>query len=652
MLQIKHSSGASFDLFPDTKLSIEETSVFFGKDGAFSLPLDLPNTDNNLSLLGFPYRIDRKSKFITDLNVQISAGTWLRSARMEVQSARRDDKITVELYFSESKFYRQIDNKVLADVFKNVREEGVGSSLLEKVNYLWLKLNNVAGGAAADYHVFPVLVQKNDKKVTASGGFTLEAAWSEFIILNRQGVPRKDGTEGSISTNAGGVQYYGLGTMRFDNPRLWEANTFNYPMGYGHTPFLKFSYVIHRLFQFFGYNLQQSIFDTDAAFKKLVLLNNTADAIVNGYIDYSQLVPDVSVSDFLSFVENSFGCEFVFDDIHKSVTPVFWKDILLSSSVLSLNNKVEDYPLVNLSRSKSLRLTFEHSLPELVPLEFNTYGEVIAKYGNIKGEFDDLLLFKQEAALGNLNGLYLIKDIGMLYVCFRYEHDPLNNPGVYDYVTLPVEKDTLDFGSSSFENEERNMNFFMPAMLRIPMRGETLPVVKATFDKGLIPLEQWTEQAYNDYFGTDPGIIANMPYINSIRHLNSIVVDTVKEGDVEKTKQSKEEDRTDCPIIPCFYTGIKDKVIHGSVYSSGLFSISALSLYNAFWQKYNDALKSSFHTVEGRAFLSESEIKNIAFDKACSLDSQNVMIESIQYEVSNTGLEVVNLKLRTIKNYQ
>lgn len=277
---------------------------------------------------------------------------------------------------------------------------------------------------------------------------------------------------------------------------------------------------------------------------------------------------------------------------------------------------------------------------------------MFAKYGTLKGEFDDLMLFRHEAALGNLNGLYLIKDLGMLYVCFKYYPDPLIQPGNYDYVTLPVEKDTLDFGGSSFENEERNMNFLMPAMLRIPMRGETLPVIKATFDKGLITLEQWTEKAYYEFYGTDSGIIANMPFINSIRHLNSVVVDTAKEGDVEKIKQSKEEEKPDCPLIPCFFKGISDKIVHGSVYSSDLFSISAISLYNVFWQKYNDALKSSFHTVEGRAFLSEKEIKNIVFDKVCSLDNQNVMIESIQYEVSNSGLEVVNLKLRTIKNYQ
>ncbi len=656
MLQIKHSSGANFDLFPDTKLSIEETSVFFGKDGAFSLPLDLPNTDNNLSLLGFPYRIDRKSKFITDLNVQISAGTWLRSARMEVQSARRDDKITVELYFAESKFYREIDGKKLPDIFKGVIEEGVGSSVDDKAFYLWTKLDKVMAGSITDnYYVFPVLAQKFDKQFEKTEkGVTEKCVWKDFIILNRQAVPRKDGSEGANTINASGTPYYNLAKMRFDNTPAFEKSSLNYPVGYGATPFIKFTYLIHKLFEYFGYTLYQSIFDTEESFIKKCYINNTADAIVNGYIDYSQIVPDVSISDYLESVENSYGCEFIFDDVHKTVTPFFWKDVIKSSPSHSLAGKMEDYPLVSQSRSKSLRLIFDRSLTENTPFSFDTYSELFQKYGHVKQVFPDYQSLSSVYAQSSLSeGLYLTNNDGLIYRVY-FSPRPSGDTVVYDSHLSVVEKDTLFYGGSSYENEERNMKFFMPAMLEVPMRGETdfTVVLSAEQNHWIYQMIDLINKKLFAEYGHNSGIIARMPFINSIRHMNSVMVNTVTKDKQVTSAEEKSEDEVELPVIPAFYSGVKDKIVYGSNRSNGLFSFTALSLYSAFWQKYNAALETSFHNVEGLSFLSESEINNISFQKTMSFDNQDVMIESIQYEVSNTGLEVVNLKLRTIKNYQ
>ena len=113
MIVIKTYNGKLFDLIPGMKLSIEENSPLFSNAGSFSLPLELPATDNNLSILDYPYRTDRRKQFITSINVIVSCGVWMRHARMDVESSSQRSNITCSLFFRESPFYSKLKNRKL-----------------------------------------------------------------------------------------------------------------------------------------------------------------------------------------------------------------------------------------------------------------------------------------------------------------------------------------------------------------------------------------------------------------------------------------------------------------------------------------------------------------------------------------------------------
>lgn len=653
MIAIRTRNNKSFDLFPDTKLSIEETSPFFGKNGSFSLPLDLPATDNNLAILEYPYRLDRRKKFIKELDVIASAGTWSRHARMSVESSSRDGNISATLFFGESKFYRLINEKKLPDIFKDKKETAAGKNTNEKVSNLVSKLNRVmCGDAIADYFVFPILCGSEQMTATQSDGVLQgTSTWTRFLILNRPDVPRKN-KSGTKAVTHSGAEYYTL--AEFSHKYNPDNTTFSYPPGYGHTPFLKFTFVLRYLFSHLGYTLEQSIFDTDDSFQNLCLLNNTADAIVKGEIFYEQLVPDVDISAFLEFVENTFGCEFLVNEKYKTVTPLFWKDFAHSSAAAPLKN-YEDFPSVELSSEKSIKLTFTRPKEEQPTIhEFKTYPEIFKRYGSYNGSFADMDALRQAIVQETISrGVYFIRGQRMFHVVFKRTPD-LMNPANYHWVNLPIAPDTLDYYDvDASEFDDRPMGFELPAIVPVPLRGETAPILDVSASNNI-----WAGalgaiyKVWEEMYGTNNGIIAKIPTLAGVRHLNSVIRKTETKGD-EKTVTLEEERADSFPILPCLHVGLRDKIVLGGTHrNSGSFDISAFSLYNRFWQHYDNILKSSFHSISGRARMSEQEIASIDFGKSYNFDGQPVLIESIRYEMGKNGVEVLELKCRTLKIYE
>ena len=61
---INTESGKAYQLFPDTELSIERTNPFFNDYGEQTLPVSLPDSEYNRSILNQPDRVNRKNKVI------------------------------------------------------------------------------------------------------------------------------------------------------------------------------------------------------------------------------------------------------------------------------------------------------------------------------------------------------------------------------------------------------------------------------------------------------------------------------------------------------------------------------------------------------------------------------------------------------------
>ena len=665
MISIKTTDGQELNLQVDLRLSIEETSVFEGKQGSYSLPLELPYTAHNAQVLGLPSNIARKQRFTTSVDVIIAAGVWIRYAKMEVSEVTYGQSIQCTLFLKESPFYSKIEGLEIPDVFKEkVVDLNPGMDAATKLQQLITHMEDVAiGRTVADYFVFPVCAEIQEieqSKPNAIYEETLVKRWTRFKILNMQVTPDANNEFGAVS-NYNGKDYYVLAGTAYE----YEDNNVAYtmPIGYGITPFLKFTYILRYLFSHLGYTLVESIFDTDISFQKMCLLNNTIDAIVAGVIDYAQLVPDVSVSEFFEFVENSFGCEFVIDEMHKTATPRFWNDVLNSRSDLNLSGKFEDYPQLTYTPAETVKLTVERSNKATTPITFDSFVDLFAEYGQpiYKQRYSTTVDEMQQQGVMDGTFFYYFADL-FCYMIFK---------DGYMGRRFVVEKDTLDYYDSSpkLQLKEIKTGFEAVAMENVATGGVTGVRVDYNITLEGVTKEQRESMANiaNSLHATEDRLIAKMPFIDGSRNLNTVVQKTQKKGNSEIVSE-EEEGEVSLPIMPCFYYGLADydanmthlnRTIFGTThrYSNrgvtwGTFDLTTKSLFERFWQKYDRVVRSSYHSISGPAHLSTSEVMKLEFDKQCLLDNQTVLASSIQYEVSDNGIEVTNLAAKTTKVYE
>ena len=103
-MKIIHSSGESYDLFPDTKIELTRYNPFLNEVGEQSIPISLPATSKNLALLNYPQRGDGKQKPVQRLDAQLQSATYIVKARQAILSARNKGSIETSFYLNEGAF--------------------------------------------------------------------------------------------------------------------------------------------------------------------------------------------------------------------------------------------------------------------------------------------------------------------------------------------------------------------------------------------------------------------------------------------------------------------------------------------------------------------------------------------------------------------
>lgn len=86
-----------------------------------------------------------------------------------------------------------------------------------------------------------------------------------------------------------------------------EMRTIDVPYGFGISPFIKVWKVLELVFGHFGFRVGNNPFKDHYQLKCLCVLNNTIDAIVKGELKYAQLLPAVTVAEFLQALYCRFG---------------------------------------------------------------------------------------------------------------------------------------------------------------------------------------------------------------------------------------------------------------------------------------------------------------------------------------------------------
>ena len=245
-----------------------------------------------------------------------------------INTADSKNGIDCTFYYNEGRLYEKIKDHKMKDVNWPVMQ-GAGEDAETKARYWMDHFIDIMGNKNnlnPDYYIFSVvtdydfIIYKEE-----SLNFTTNM---QKLILNQTA-----SYEESISFSAWNKRTYYSG---FDK----EATKFTVPVGYGVTPFLRVGFVLRHLLAYFGYTLVSNVFDMDTSLKRLCLLNNTADAIVSGVLDYSQLLPnDLTVEDFLELMRKKFAIEFL--EHGNEIEIVSWNKIFHNTLGISIHGNLK-----------------------------------------------------------------------------------------------------------------------------------------------------------------------------------------------------------------------------------------------------------------------------------------------------------------------
>ena len=339
-MKIIHSeSGLAYHLKPDTQIEVERTNLFFNDYGEHSLPVELPDTDHNRELTGWPDRLAVSSKPKADIPCVIEDGAFLLAGSQAVLGARRKEKITTTVCLNEGEFLSRIKDVQLSDIYAGDTVPGVAT-----VSQGMAFCQSLLANQDPDFAIFPFLVDLGERR----------------RMINR--LEYMDAS-GNITTSAAGSFgfYNAFERIQQDSE---DADQVILPSGYYITPFVRVSSVLRRVFSYFGYTLQDSFLTTQQPFSTMVFVNNTVDALLNGDILMQHLLPDCMVSTLLDVFRKKFCLEFIPDEVNKTVSVVRFTDMLNSVPSADLSPYLVDWPEISFQEERQLRLSSENVVSE------------------------------------------------------------------------------------------------------------------------------------------------------------------------------------------------------------------------------------------------------------------------------------------------
>ena len=333
----------------DFSFEIEQNSAFFSDDGAASIAATIPATEDNLQKLSNPVRIAQSNRFVNLFPAILSSGVFQKRGNLVVQSASKD-AITCAIALEDSDFYLQHKDKNLKDIF-SARKLTTYSTPADWSNWL---IDVYQGNVSfPGLKLCPVAVNYDED--------------TDTYQVNNQ--PNTRGSSGTI---------YGL--LHAKRITTEGGKSITVPEGYGLAPFLPLSHFFSILFELLGYSVGQNCFAAKATLSSLILLHNCSDAVCNGYIDYSDLVPGKTVAEILDWIKQKFHAQIAVHPETNTVDILLMEDILTSPFDYDLTGKAIGNPTFSYSSARRVTITPDVSLEGATPAAV-TLSDIVNKYG-------------------------------------------------------------------------------------------------------------------------------------------------------------------------------------------------------------------------------------------------------------------------------
>lgn len=396
-------------------------------------------------------------------------------------------------------------------------------------------------------------------------------------------------------SDEGGIAYGGLESAA--RSIKVGSDTYNVPEGYGLTAFPFLSHIINLILRNLGYKVIRNDFQTQP-FCNLVLLNPVADAICGGTLYYRDLIPDINLGDFIEWLYDKFGAVICISG--KSASVVMLAKVLQMSCDIDLTEYAEDDEALSIPEVEGVHISADTSLDGAEPVD-TEYDYAVHSVG-------DFITVNKESQVGSTVGkFYYAKNTGKF---FRKNKD--------GSTTIKTEAFSFTGGMWSDKKEELSPADFYTPML-----------------------------SYNLY---KPSYA--VPYVGPFAHYHTAI------------KDSEEDEETSHPLMVCwvyYLNGCRCGTVCGHdaagnrlTYGPDKTPLPALSptgIYELCWAKYNSMLQDSAPEITVKLNLPLNILQNLDIVCPKRYNGHKVLIKSLSYSVSASGITYGEAKLQLITEY-
>ena len=579
------TSSGELTLPADFSFEIEQNSAFFSEEGAASVAATIPATPSDKAKLGFPSRLGRKSRFVNMVPATLQQGIYQKTGQLIVSGAT-DKSITCSIALEDSSFYSQHKDKNLKELFASKIDTRY-STPVNWYSWLWKVYK---GEVSSDFRLFPVAVNYSEEGYQMNNEPVYSSATSNEIwpLAHESRIIMEDGEQVSV------------------------------PEGYGIAPFLKLPIFIRYIFELCGYTVGSNCFEEDSFLSQLVLVHNCSDVICNGRIDYSDLVPNCTISDILEWLQNKFHSQIVVKAGENTIDIILLETILQKRFDLNLTGKVIGGLSHKFESTSRVVMTPDTSLDGAAAAA-ETIEALAAKYGHVK-ECD-------EKEFGSLNSscLALRLATGDYYEVRQSFGSSYSRGGnkVTKSVKIGTNQFKYDRGNSEGSEE------FSPSDL-VP------PIVEA------------------DGYGT------MAPYIGDRVHRNTSYNDSERDTDQDiivvfyagLTEEPTYDYSGRVPITSGghYYAGTTQKYNNRGNLIAGAIELTPEGLVGKYFKLYNKHLRNNAITVSGEFKLSIEELLHYDLYSLKLLDGQLMLPVGLKYEVGRQ-FRCLQADFKLIKDY-
>lgn len=573
----------------DFSFEIEQNSAFFSEDGAASIATTIPATPSDLEKLDHPTRIARRTRFFNLFPAVLTAGVFQKKGTLVVNSAS-EDGLSCAMALEDSDFYSNFKEKNLKDIFAQ-KVLTTYNTPEAWYNYLFQVYKEAVD---CDFRLIPVAVNYAD---------------GVYQINNEPYHPNENWDDSTVFS------------LRYEARLITEnGEKVNVPVGYGIAPFLKLYIFFERLFELCGYTVRQNCFRTNSDLSSLILLHNCSDVLCNGRIDYSDLVPNKTISDILEWMRKKFLAQIVVYPSSSMVDIVLLEDILAAGYDKDLSGKLLGKITTTFSASSRIVITPDTSLEGAAPAA-ETMEDLLKKYGSVtereRGEASDMGL-----TLDLATGVYSEAQAPFSSVSSR---------------SASYKSRYKVIGTNYFSYDRRNSKESVsmdPSDLMPPM----------VFVGGYL-----------------------MPFIGDRKHRNTQYNDSAKDEDQEiiiveyagrsirgydpsssSTPQRLTDEQT--AGLHYFY-GTTQKYNNRGRIREGRYNLNAPEMYQRFFRGYNKMLLNNLVKIEGLFNLSVEDILSYQMYSLKLFQGQQLLPVSLQYEVGRR-IKCLKAVFYHVKDYE